>query len=260
MSKEEPGFIDLLKEIPDHRIDRKKLYPVEELMLLTICGLSAGADGWDDLELFGKLKLNDLRKYFPFENGTPSDDTLRRFFRTLDPLKFEEFFMRWVKSFQLDLENKIIAVDGKVSRRSFDGDNKPLHLVSAFASELGITLGQVKTEDKSNEITAIPELLGLLDIAGAIITIDAMGCQTKIVEQIINQKGDYVIGLKGNQGNLLKDVELLFKDKPKGTHFLKEETSDKGHGRIEKRICTATEDIRKRLTNPSFPRYLENVF
>ncbi len=243
MAKQEPGFIDLLKEIPDHRIDRKKLYPVEELMLLTICGLSAGADDWDDLELFGKLKLNDLRKYFPFENGTPSDDTLRRFFRTLDPLKFEEFFMRWVRSFQLDLENKIIAVDGKVSRRSFDGDNKPLHLVSAFASELGITLGQVKTEDKSNEITAIPELLSLLDIAGAIITIDAMGCQTKIVGQIIDQKGDYVIGLKGNQCNLRKDVELLFKDKPKGANFLKEETTDKGHGRIEKRICTVTEDI-----------------
>ena len=116
MAKQEPGFIDLLKEIPDHRIDRKKLYPVEELMLLTICGLSAGADGWDDLELFGKLKLNDLRKYFPFENGTPSDDTLRRFFRTLDPLKFEEFFT---------LPNWVL-----LSRRSYDHEkdiNSSIH-------------------------------------------------------------------------------------------------------------------------------------
>lgn len=209
--KEDLSFIDYLKEAPDYRKERKKLYPVEEIMLLTLCGLTAGADGWDDLEDFGEIKLEDLRAYFPFKNGTPSDDTLRRFFRTIDPSKFEEFFLRWVKSFQLDLEGKVIAIDGKTNRRSFDGEGKPVHLVSAFASEYGLTLGQVKTAEKSNEIKAIPELLSVLDIEGSVVTLDAMGCQKKIVEQIINQRADYVIGLKGNQGSLHADVKLFLK-------------------------------------------------
>lgn len=241
--KEDLSFIDYLKEAPDYRKDRKKLYPVEEIMLLTLCGLTAGADGWDDLEDFGEIKLEDLRAYFPFKNGTPSDDTLRRFFRTIDPSRFEEFFLRWIKSFQLDLEGKVIAIDGKTNRRSFDGEGKPVHLVSAFASEYGLTLGQIKTAEKSNEITAIPELLNLLDIEGSVVTLDAMGCQKKIVEQIVNQRADYVIGLKGNQGSLHTDVKLFFEKKPKRVRFLKAQMEEKGHGRIENRIGTCTANI-----------------
>jgi len=243
MEEKGSGFLDFFSQIPDHRIDRRKLHSVAEILLVTFCGMIAGCDGWDDLELFGKTKLDYLRRYLPFENGPPSDDTLRRFFRALDPTVFEDCFIKWVRSFQMDLAKKIVAVDGKTSRRSFDGENRPMHLVSAFVSELGIALGQVKTADKSNEITAIPELLDMLDLAGATVTIDAMGCQTKIVEKIIDKGANYVIGLKGNQGQLNDDVRLLFEDKPASMRFETEEEIDKGHGRFEVRKCTVTEDI-----------------
>ena len=243
MEDKQSGFIDFFKEILDHRIDRRKLHSVEEILLVTFCGMISGCDSWNDLELFGKTKLDYLRRYLSYDNGAPSDDTLRRFFRVLDPEVFESCFIKWVHSFQLDLTNKIVAVDGKTSRRSFDGDNKPMHVVSAFVSELGITLGQLKTADKSNEITAIPELLDLLDIAGSIVTIDAMGYQVSIVEKIIDKNADYLIGLKGNQGKLNEDVRLFFENKPRGAVFSVASEYDKGHGRIETRQCTATEDI-----------------
>jgi predicted transposase YbfD/YdcC len=136
-----------------------------------------------------------------------------------------------------------VAIDGKTSRRSFDGDNRPMHLISTFISELGITLGQLKTADKSNEITAIPELLNLLDLSGAIVTLGSMGCQTKIVERIVEKEADYVIGLKGDQGTLNNDVRLFFENKPKAVTFRLDATVDKGHGRLETRECTVTEDI-----------------
>lgn len=243
MEEKGTGFFDFFKEVPDHRIERRKLHSVSEILLLTFCGIVAGCDSWEDIEDYGKIKLEYLRQYFRYEHGIPSDDTLRRFFRALDPEVFEACFMKWVKSFQLDLTKKIVAVDGKTSRRSFDGAGRPMHLVSAFASELGVVLGQLKTEEKSNEITAIPELLDLLDIAGAIVTIDAMGCQSKIVEKIIEKEADYLIGLKGNQGTLNNDVRLLFESKPQGTIFQGDEEYDKGHGRLETRRCTVTEDI-----------------
>lgn len=236
------GFLDFFSQIPDHRVDRRKLHSVEEILLVTFCGMIAGCDSWDDVELFGKTKLDYLRSYLPFEHGPPSDDTLRRFFRALEPSVFEERFIAWVKSFQIDLAERIVAIDGKTSRRSFDGEGRPMHLVSAFVSELGIALGQVKTADKSNEITAIPELLALLDIAGATVTIDAMRCQTKIIEKVLDRGANYVIGLKGNQGQLNEDVRLLFEHKPAGVVFLTEEEVDKGHGRMEVRKCTVTED------------------
>jgi predicted transposase YbfD/YdcC len=243
MEGEKIGFFDFFKEIPDHRIERRKLHPVSEILLLTFCGVAAGCDSWGDIEDFGGVKIGYLRNYFPYKNGIPSDDTLRRFFRALDPEAFEGCFIEWVKSFQLDLTEKIIAMDGKTSRRSFDGEGRPMHLVSAFASELGVVLGQLKTEEKSNEITAIPDLLDLLDVTGAIVTIDAMGCQSKIVEKIIEKKANYVISLKGNQGALNDDVRLLFENKPQQTVFKMDVEYDKGHGRLETRRCTVTEDI-----------------
>jgi predicted transposase YbfD/YdcC len=243
MRAQEIGFLDFFSQIPDHRLNRRKLHPVEEILLLTFCGMIAGCDSWEDLELFGKTKIDYLRRYLAFKEGVPSDDTLRRFFRALDSETFESCFIKWVQSFQMNLAERIIAVDGKTSRRSFDEDNRPMHLVSAFVSELGITLGQIKTADKSNEITAIPELLSLLDIAGSTITIDAMGCQTKIVEKIIDKNANYVIGLKGNQGGLNEDVRLLFENKSTKTRFDTSVEVDKGHGRLEQRQCHVTEDI-----------------
>lgn len=243
MEETPEGFIDFFRTIPDHRIERKKLYPVEELLLVTFCGVIAGCDGWDDLELFGETKLDYLQRYLPFKHGAPSDDTLRRFFRALDPARFESCFQDWINSFQLDLAHQVIAIDGKTSRRSAEGEDRAFHMISAFASEMGLVLGQLKVDGKSNEITAIPQLLEVLDITGAIITLDPMGCQTKVVDKIVERKADYVIGLKGNQGSLNDDVRLLFEERPAAMVFATSEEMDKGHGRIERRKCTITEDI-----------------
>jgi predicted transposase YbfD/YdcC len=237
------GFLDYFKNIPDHRIERRKLYSVEEILLLTFCGIISGCDSWEDIEIFGQTKLSELREYLPFEFGTPSDDTLRRFFRILDANVFEEAFMSWVKSFQLNFNNMVVAIDGKTSKGSADGAQKAIHMVSAFASELGITLGQVKTEEKSNEITAIPELLKLLDIKGSIVTIDAMGCQHKIASAIRDKEADYLLSLKGNQGSLHDDIIELFDNPPKDLTFETHEDVDKGHGRIEIRRSKVTTDI-----------------
>ena len=243
MSLADVGFLDFFKKIPDHRIDRKKLYSVEEILLLTFCAMVAGCDSWEDIELFGKTKIVFLRKYLAYKHGVPSDDTLRRFFRALDAEVFEKYFIEWVASFQLNLAQKVVAIDGKVSRRSFDGDGQPMHLISAFVSELGITLGQLKTKDKSNEITAIPELIEMLDLNHTIVTLDSMGCQKKIVEKIRDKKADYVIGLKGNQGTLNEDVGLFFKEKQNNSALISSTTFDKGHGRLETRLCTVAQDI-----------------
>jgi predicted transposase YbfD/YdcC len=237
------GFLDYFKNIPDHRIERRKLYSVEEILLLTFCGIISGCDSWEDIEIFGQTKLSELREHLPFEFGTPSDDTLRRFFRILDANVFEEAFMSWVKSFQLNFNNMVVAIDGKTSKGSADGAQKAIHMVSAFASELGITLGQVKTEEKSNEITAIPELLKLLDIKGSIVTIDAMGCQHKIASAIRDKEADYLLSLKGNQGSLHDDIIELFDNPPKDLTFETHEDVDKGHGRIEIRRSKVTTDI-----------------
>jgi len=239
----EVGFLDYFKNLPDHRIERRKLYPVEEILLLTFCGIISGCDSWEDIEIFGKTKLTELREYLPFQFGTPSDDTLRRFFRVLDSNVFEEAFMSWVRSFQLNFSNKVIAIDGKTSKGSADGAQRAIHMVSAFASELGISLGQVKTKEKSNEITAIPELLKLLDIKGSIVTIDAMGCQHKIASAIRDKEADYLLSLKGNQGSLHDDIIELFDKPPKDLTFETHEDVDKGHGRIEIRSSKVTTDI-----------------
>ena len=243
MHKEGAGFIDFFRTIPDHRLNRKKLHSLEEILLVTFCAIVAGCDSWDDIELFGKTKLEHLRTYLPFKNGAPRDDTLRRFFRVLDSEKFESCFIHWIRSFQLDLSEKIIAIDGKTSRRSVDGEERAMHLISAFASEIGVVLGQLKVDGKSNEITAIPLLLDLLDLKGSIVTIDAMGCQSKIVERIIEQDANYVIGLKGNQGSLHDDVKAFFEKRPKHAVFSAATELDKGHGRIETRVCTISDDI-----------------
>ncbi len=243
MNKTLEGFIDFFKQIPDHRVERRKLHVVEEILLVAFCGIIAGCDSWDDLELFGQTKLTYLQQYLPFKNGPPSDDTLRRFFRFLDPATFEACFITWVKSFQLNLEQKIIALDGKTSRRSFDGETRAMHMVSAFASELGLVLGQFKVDGKSNEITAIPQLLEVLDLSKAIVTIDSMGCQTKIAKKIIEKGADYIFGLKGNQSTLHEEVQLLFQGRPNGINFSTAEAVDKGHGRFEKRKCTVSSDI-----------------
>jgi predicted transposase YbfD/YdcC len=177
----EMDFLDIFGQLDDPRIERKKLHPMPEILLLTLCAVICGAESWDDIELFGKSKLMFLRQYLPYESGIPSDDTLRRFFRAIDTTQFQRLFVEWIRAWlNPEVAGKVVAIDGKTLRGSHDGGQSPIHLVSAFASEAGIVLGQVKTSEKSNtlwgtsEITAIPELLEWLDVRGAIVTIDAI--------------------------------------------------------------------------------------
>jgi predicted transposase YbfD/YdcC len=193
------NFLDDFSEIKDPRLERNQLYTVSEILLVTLLAVICGAEGWQDVENYGKSKINYLRCYLDYPNGVPSDDTVRRFFRAIDPDHFREIFSHWVECLAKTADAKVIAIDGKSNRRSFDDDNKMLHVVSAFATEARIVLGQEKVFEKSNEITAIPKLLDLFDVQGHIITIDAMGCQYKIANKIIDRKGDYIFSLKGNQ-------------------------------------------------------------
>ena len=256
--KEEAQFLDSFEKIADPRSSKNQLYSVSEILLVTLCAVLCGAEGWSDVEMYGKTKINYLRQYLDYNNGVPSDDTIRRFYRSINPSVFEELFREWVETLAKKTDSKVIAIDGKCSRHSFDGDGNMLHMVSAFATEARIVLGQEKVSQKSNEITAIPKMLNWLDVKGHIVTIDAMGCQYEIANQIVKKEGDYIFALKGNQGSLAEDVKLYFED---NTLYLEDKklkkTSrhidyDKGHGRLETRECRVTNNVewlRKRRNN-----------
>lgn len=234
---------NLFSNIPDHRIDRTKKHPLESILYIVLCGTISGIDSWIGYEDYAEEHEEILKQFIDMPNGPPSHDTIARVISGLDVEKFEASF----ESFTRTLKEKakgIIAIDGKTMRGSFDNKKgiKARHIVSAWANECKLVLGQEKVDDKSNEITAIPELLKRLDLQGNIVTIDAMGCQKTICQQVVDQGGDYVISLKGNQGTLHKDVKLWFEDRSRHVDHVWEEW-DKGHGRIEHRLCEATGDI-----------------
>jgi len=236
------SFLEYFSNLEDPRINRKKQYPLDEILLVVLCAVVCGAEGWADFKLFGDEKLDFLRIYLPFKNGIPSRNTYSRVFSLLNPESFKECFISWVKSFQKSMQ-EVIAIDGKTLRHSFDTtkDKPAIHMVIAFASKARLVLGQQKVNDKSNEITAIPELLRLLDIKGSIITIDAMGCQKEIAKNIVEKEADYVFSLKGNHENLFDDVKTFFefgrKERFRDTSFDYHEELNKEHGRIDTRKC-----------------------
>ena len=241
-------FLTHFQAVADPRQRAKVIYPLDEILLLVLCAEISGADGWTSIALYGQEKLELLRRFLPFENGTPCHDQLGILFSRLDMEEFQSCFISWVASLNERLEG-VVAVDGKTLRRSFDtGSGKAaIHVVSAWACGQKLVLGHRKVNDKSNEITAIPKLLALLTLKGAVVTIDAMGCQRKICQQIIDQEADYVIGLIGNQGNLREDVELFFDEQRErgigGDFVKKSETVDGDHGRIETRRYSVCSDI-----------------
>lgn len=239
----ETNFLDQFETITDPRLERNCLYTISEILLVTFLAVICGAEGWQDVENYGKAKIDYLRYYLDYHNGIPSDDTIRRFFRAIDPEHFKQIFCTWIKSIANVVDAKVIAIDGKSSRRSYDGDGKMLHMVSAFATAARIVLGQEKISDKSNEITAIPKLLELLDVKGHIVTIDAMGCQYAIANKIVGKEGDYIFSLKGNQGKLSEDVNLYFTSKTPKKSLSSCIDYDKGHGRIETRECFICNDV-----------------
>lgn len=235
-------FEETFAVLKDRRINRKKLYPLVEILFIVLCGSVCGAESWRDYVLFGKEKLEFFRKYFPFVHGVPSKNTFARLFYILDPEEFKVCFVSWIQSLQKVL-NEVIAIDGKTLRDSFDtaSATSAIHMVSAFAAGARLVLAQQKVDDKSNEITAIPKLLDLLSLKGHTITIDAMGCQTAIADKIIEKEADYVFSLKGNQGTLNEDVRLFLETElnKKSSSAIEDshEEVDAGHGRIETRKC-----------------------
>ncbi len=199
--------------IKDPRLDRTKLHKLIDIITITLCAVISGAETWDDIELFGNCKYDWFKSFLELPNGIPSHDTFNRVFARLDPQQLEKCFVDWVKSISNLLPGEQIAIDGKTLRNSSvdDSQQKAIVMVSAWARESGLVLAQKKVAKKSNEITAIPELLKVLELSGAIVTLDAMGCQTKIVNQIASQEADYLITLKKNQSGLYKRVDELFK-------------------------------------------------
>jgi len=206
------SIVSHFSTIKDPRVIGKSKHKLIDIIVIAICGVVCGADDWVAIEAFGKAKKDWFETFLELPNGIPSHDTFGRVFAHINPKYFQDCFLNWIRSVANITEGKIIPIDGKTLRRSHDhkAGKAAIHMVSAWAAENRLVLGQVKTEEKSNEITAIPELLNLLDVSGCIVTIDAMGCQKKIARQIIDQGGDYVFGLKGNQGSLLKMAEDIF--------------------------------------------------
>lgn len=199
-------------DLEDPRIDRTKKHLLLDIIALAICAVIGGAEGWEEIEDFGKDKHEWLKKFLRLPNGIPSHDTISRVFRRIKPEAFQECFLSWVQTLYQELGLKHVAIDGKVVRRSFDRATakNALHLVSAWSVENHLTLGQQAVDGKSNEITAIPELLRLLELEGAIVTIDAMGCQKSIAQDIVDGGGDYVLAVKGNQPTLHTALQEYF--------------------------------------------------
>ena len=240
-------FLKSFADLDDPRQQAKILYPLEEILLLCLCAVISGADCWVEVALYGRQRLAFLRRFLPFKHGTPSHDQLGIVFARLDAQQFQRCFIAWVERFT-EAVRGVVAIDGKTLRRSFDhaAGQGPIQMISAWSESQRLVLGQQQVDDKSNEITAIPKLLELLELQGAVVTLDAMGCQRAIAEQIVAQGGEYVLGLKGNQGTLHEDVALLFDEEQSGLAGCRvtvHETCEKDHGRLETRRVVATEQI-----------------
>jgi predicted transposase YbfD/YdcC len=234
--------------MPDLRQRGKVAYPLNEILLLSLLAVIAGAETFTEIARFGQSKIKLLQRFLPFGNGTPAHDHLGDIFATLDAEAFQRCFAAWVAE-ATGCPAEVIAIDGKTSRRSYQKQDvkAPIHMVSAFGARQRLVLGQSKVNDKSNEITAIPALIEMMEIEGAVITIDAMGCQRAIAEKILGKKADYIFSLKGNQGTLHDDVKLFVAEqqaqKFKDATISRHETVDGGHGRIETRRYTVIHDV-----------------
>jgi predicted transposase YbfD/YdcC len=241
-------FLEYFRDLPDPRQPGKVMYPLDEVLLLCLLAVLAGAEAFTDIARFGSKKLDLLRRFLPFTNGTPAHDHLGDIFATLDAEKFQQCFVAWVMA-RTGAPAEVIAIDGKTVRRSADkkGAKAAIHMVSAFAARQRLVLGQVKVAEKSNEIVAIPRLLDMMSIEGAVVTIDAMGCQRDIAQKIIDKKADYILALKGNQGSLREDVELFVTEQKangfRDTTISRDQTVDGDHGRIETRTTTVIHDV-----------------
>ena len=234
--------------LEDPRVDRTKLHKLIDILVIAICAVICGADNWEEVELFGQAKEAWFKTFLALPNGIPSHDTFWRVFARLDPQQFQHSFVSWIASVGEVTKGQVVAIDGKTLRRSHDKTlgRGAIDMVSPWAAENRLVLGQVKVDDKSNEIRAVPELLQVLEISGCIVTIDALGCQKEIAEAIIAQEADYVLALKENHGRLYQDVVKLFADLEasnfKAYAYSQDRTVNKNHGRLETRTCQVIAD------------------
>jgi len=237
-----PSLMAHFESLPDPRDKRTPDHLLMDILVIGLCTLLSGGETFNDMEDFGKAKESWLRRFLKLPYGIPSHDTFNRVFSALDPQKFSECFIRWIESLRQTISREIVSLDGKAARRARKRDLSVPQLVSAWAGENGLVLGQIKVDDKSNEITAVPELLRALELQGCIVTLDAMGCQKKIAQEIVEAQADYVLALKGNQETVHQEVQTFLDDQvsrayssrpPQGLQFL--QTVEKDHGRIETR-------------------------
>jgi len=245
-------------QVPDPRLDRTKEHQLLDILTIAICAILCGANDWVGIATFGEARLAWFRTFLDLPNGIPSHDTFGRVFARLDPEVFAQAFLSWTQALRETVLAEVIAIDGKMLRRSQDkGLGKgAIDMVSAWATANHLVLGQRKTAEKSNEITAIPELLRVIDVTGCIVTIDTMGCQTKIVETLVERGGDYVIAVKENQPRLYDDLQTTFRD-AHATHFRDvahdfHQTVEKDHGRLETRRCWT-------IAEPSYLKYINDA-
>lgn len=240
-----PALIEQLRELPDPRVERTRLHHLIDILAIAICAVICGAEGWDDFVSFGRAKQEWLQEKLGLElpAGIPSADTFRRVFARLDPQALQICFRLWTQQLHVHTQGEVIALDGKVLRHSFDtaANQSAIHMVSAWAASARLVLGQVKIREKTNEIPMVPALLRMLDIAGCIVTTDAMSCQKATAAQIISQGGDYVLAVKENQQHLYDDIEGRFAHASahrfEDTDVRHCTENDIGHGRIETRCC-----------------------
>jgi predicted transposase YbfD/YdcC len=247
---DQPSLISHFQDLPDPRVNRTKDHELVDVLVIAICTLLCGGESFNDMEDFGRAKQDWFKTFLALPNGIPSHDTFNRIFAALDPKGFLDCFLRWTQSLRRAIPQEIVALDGKALRRALNKDQSMQYIVSAWAESNGLVLGQWKVADKSNEITAVPELLRVLELAGCIVTLDAMGCQKKIAREIIEADADYVLALKGNQEKVHDEVKSFLDatleerntQRRKGIPIPKEvqtlkacETVEKDHGRIETR-------------------------
>jgi len=256
-------------ELDDPRTDHTRLHNLLDIIALTLCAVVSGAEGWTDVEGYGEEKQDWLETFLDLPNGIPSHDTIGRVFGAMDAATFQECFLSWMHAVVGASNGKLIAIDGKTLRRSFDTANRKsaIHLVSAWASENHLLLGQQAVADRSNEITAIPALLKLLDLQGALVTIDAMGCQKRITEEIVAGGADYVLAVKENQPTLHADVQRVFmdalEDDFKGLTHRYHRTKEEAHGRTEERhyhLIEVPEELARKHSQFAGMRTLGMVF
>ena len=240
------SLMEVLEGIEDTRRSRSVIYPLHEILIIMLLAVICGATSYAKVEMFGKNREEWLRKFLKLEYGIPDACTFRNVIKEIDTQQLHTLFCEWMKSVVKEVYG-VVAIDGKQARRTKDAKKRPLHVVSAFSADYGIVLGQLACEEKSNEITAIPKLLEMLEIKGCIVTIDAMGTQTEIAKSIIDNGGDYILALKENQKTLYNDVKLYLDDIHQEKKLLDSQnyyrTVDKGHGRFEIRECIISEEI-----------------